>query len=379
MPPPSHLTNHAQSDAGSRALQPAESQTRTSIDLYTPRHAVVPTATSQHYSQLLPPKRELPFERPRASTTQASTSRQLRSATKDLEEPRPASSKPPSATNKTKKAPARKRASTASQSAASKRKRSSAKTTKKPAEEAEALAENSQEAPADTDYVGRGNTPVPSIEDLFNNHDKESDTAQKVSNKNIDTQALLARAEEVRMSGLSMIPQGGRFPTKESPRDYVSYDQAKQHFAGVHFPSITRVEVPSSSGALAPFSPAKPASAILPCTPANQLINPSTPSAPLAQHTIDTAPETISKNATTLFSDITDSYSLLMQHPAFANSDANLAAWAVLPAQQQKEAIETFVCDQYMDKSGGFEALVKMMERTWQASIVWPEVYRSSI
>ena len=379
MPPPSHFTNPTHPLTGHGESQREENKPRTSIDLYTPRPSIIPTAASQHYNQLLPPKRELPFERPRAITSQPPTSRLLRSATKDPEEREAASFKPPNTINKTKRAPARKRASTASQSAASKKKKSSAKATKKAAEEAEPAVENPKEAPADAHHVGSGDTLVPSIEELLIGHDHDSKCLQQVSNKDIDTQNLLVRAEEVRTSSLNVILGGYTAPAKDPTRDHVGSHQAKQHFAGLEFPSNARVEVPASSSALAPISPAKPAPALLPCTPANQLINPSTPSAPLAQHTVDTVPEPVSEDANTLFSDITDAYGILMRHPAFANSDSRLAAWAALPAEQQKKAIETFVCDQYLDKTGGFEALVKVMEETWQASIVWPEVYKNGI
>ncbi len=378
MHPPSHFTTSRKSDAGNQGLQPGEVQPQKSINLFTPRPLVIPAATSQHYSQLLPPRRELPFEKARPSP-QSSAPRVLRSATKASGKPKPKPSKPASSTNKAKKAPTRKRVSTASQSAASKRRRSSAKGTKKAFNEAAVAAvDESQVSHSDAGHVERGDTPVPSIEDLLN-RDNNVMPHEQARNKNIDTQALLTRAEEVRISGLGMLPTEEVSPPKQPASEHASFSQANLAPVGVHFPSVGRIEVPSSSRALAPFSPAEPVPPLFPCTPANQLINPSTPSAPLAQHTIDTAPQPLPRDALTLFSSITNAYDLLIRHPAFANSDANLAAWTALPPQQRKEAIDTFVCDQYMDKTGGFEALVKVMDGVWQASIVWPELYKNSI
>ena len=386
MPPPSHFLNPTQGNAGRAGNQQYESQPRAPIDLYTPRPSMVPAVTSQHFSQLLPARRELPFEKtdssPHSSTPYvASTPRVLRSATKPSEEPEPTPVKQSSSSNQTKKAPVRKRASAASQNAASKKNARPAKVTKTASKGAASSAAKSRTLLQKQAELQKEETPVPSIEEVLIRKQPQAAPDSVHKSNDIDTQALLIRAEDVHNSGLRMICTKDVSPSKQPALEHPTVYSAGQSSAAPQFHPVSQVQVPVSSApqTQAPISPLKTASATYPCTPANQTINPSTPSAPFAQHIVDAAPDPLSQESPNPLANITSAYDTLLQDPAFADPDSKLASWAALPDDQRKEALNTFICNQYLDETGGFQRLCELMTHSWETSIVWPEVYKRSI
>jgi hypothetical protein len=327
----------------------------TTISLYTPRPSAASATTSQHFRQLLPPKRELPFEKSKPES-RSSSSRVLRSATKDSAEPEASVPKPTNVSTKSQKAQGRKSATTSSQPSIQKRKRTYAKSSA--ASDTAPSAKKGQSTRAKPPQAKREDSPLPSIEEVL--EDQNPRGIQE--SKSVDTQDLLSRAEQVHSSGLHT-----------SAAKPIAFEEPNPSLNDTFAP---RVEVPDSSADAVASCTTKPGANHFPCTPASQLINPSTPSAPVICHTVDTAPAPASDENP--FSTVADAYSLLMRTPAFAHSDPKLASWTALPEHQQLEALKNFMCEQYDDKTGRFQQLCKMMERTWEATIVWPEVHKGS-
>ena len=359
----------------------ANANALSAINLYNSRPSAAPVLNSQHFSQLLPPKRELPFEKTaHFAATPFAISRTLRSASKAAVEAQASPSKPVKAPAKTKRTSTSKTSAGSSQTASQKRKRNTSKVQEADAEPTWSAAKKKTKSAAPK--LVEEEPPVPSIDEIWNSGEHENLDGECAGT--IDTQALLARAEQVRTAGLEVSQRRTTSPIKHTLPAFPNAMVASMPVQGSAGDEIVAIDldvaVPHRSGPVIPTSPAKINElATFPCTPAHQLmLNPSTPAAPLVQHTIDTAPDPACTAGADLFNKVQDAYLLLMQHPAFANSDEQIAAWMALPTEQRKQALQQFMAEQYMNRDGGFETIVKVLSECWETVVVWAEVYRRS-
>jgi hypothetical protein len=304
-----------------------DSQPPATITTYTSRPSAAPTLESQHLSQELPPTRELPWEKSKTAQGPAQ-SRVLRSASHASLSPEPATAK--ESALKTKKAPARKAKDAVVEPATTKRKRAPSKKAK----EALKPAQASKKARTGKDNNGSIDGDVPNILEVL----RDTGCApggDHTSNKTLDTQALIARAEalnnpktpsprkrdHVLLESIVQTAVGvDTTATTEVDEETQSEpDQATHRDALIEDRSDIRIEVPASSApaiskaleqasvaltsplkrinTMPEITPGALTSLIKPnlpfaCTPANQFLTPepAAPTAPATEHTKDIPP-----------------------------------------------------------------------------------------
>lgn len=368
----------------------AESQPPAAISLYTPRPSVAPSLESQHVSQMLPPRRELPFEKSKAVERPVSA-RVLRSASQPSPSPERGTSK--EAEEQAQKQQARKTNTTDSHLPGAKRNRSPAK---KSAEETKPKQAAKRARQSRAKKADDPTTDLPSIQDVL---EKSVGTDRGLPNtsKALDTQALLTRADALNRPKQSRSPDKVDIPMQEhagGARKLGNINPVDKPVTEAH---SLQVEVPASSAPAVPepsvsapaplLSPLKSAATAYPCTPANQMLspNPTTPVAPTVQHTMNAATATapLIPDTTPMTS---PAYVALLKHPLFTppNSDSNgthgLEGWSSLPASDQQTALQTWICEQYEDKEANapFLQLCKTLGEMWETSVVWPDVYKET-
>ncbi|RMD39992.1 hypothetical protein DV735_g5134, partial [Chaetothyriales sp. CBS 134920] len=264
-------------------------QGKSTIEPYVPRPSTVPDAHSQHLSQILPPKRDLPFEK--KTDISRAPLKELRSRKRPSAEPaisadsgktdrdnvpvdvqaEPQGS--PQSTSKRRQPPAR---ASSARSSTSKKARTTRKKVNKPSPKAAAMPK-------------QADLSVPSIEDHL--HPVETGVPQNSMLE--ETQALLERAA-ARLQ---------RRSTRSSTAQ------------GVHDPSK------GLTSALDPTVSCSTATAV---------------------------PENAGSKA---LDDMAMAYSELMQQAEFANSGDKLEGWANGQSTDvQKSAIDKFICDAYQDR-----------------------------
>ncbi|RMZ77221.1 hypothetical protein DV738_g4458, partial [Chaetothyriales sp. CBS 135597] len=295
------------------------------IKPYVPRPSTVPDTYSQHLSQILPPKRDLPFEK--KTDTDRVSQKELRSRKRASAEPavgadsgradrdnvQTETQDSPQSTSKRRQPPAR---ASSTRSVASKKARSTRKKVNKPSPKAAPL-------PKQPDLT------VPSIEE----HLHEAGIPEAQNSMLEETQALLERAA-ARLQ-------------QRSTRSSSARDNGNVGGQALHRESGTDHD-PSNKG---------PKSALDP-----------TVSGPTAA----TAPGNAESTA---LDDTAVAYSQLVQQPEFADSGDKLEGWANgQSTDAQKSAIDKFICDAYQDRK--FWNLCRLLEGRVDALMIWPRVLR---
>ena len=247
---------------------------KSTIDLYTPRPSTAPDATSQHLSQL-PPRRDLPF------TKRGSGGRSSASHPSGLEDASCASG------SKTKHQAAQapelvgeagsqeeQPIDKALQTGPAKRKRPATRASTKKQASTEPVAKKPRAAASRKKKKGKETkegAPVPSVEELLKKYAVDTSGEQAIDAKAMDIQALLDKIGHLQNEKM----QGG-----------IEQDHRKKVQVEVAGASV---EVPDSQASLSAEQPSH-LTDLTPCTPADKLINPGTPSAPTVAHTVNIIP-----------------------------------------------------------------------------------------
>lgn len=358
---------------------PVTSLSHEHINLYEPRPSTAPVIESQELSDMLPPKRDLPFPKPvprRGSKASKSTKYTAKTALPKENDGIPASSSRPSTsqeletqsappTAKSKRAPARKASARVTKKAAAPRVR------KKAVSVLEA-------------------SPVPSVEELLK-RSQESVKGVTTISKAIDTQALLDQVEErqvlttrqnmvgkyilqpsvaqealvvahqhsVEASIARARPTGGELgrdlPLSQEPAPHAKifnfvtevHDSQQDH----HIPSqaVSDLDQGTLSDCPAPA--------------------PSTPFAPqaLAEEPQSLASTFCEPSVHPPASPLTGPLASLLRDPDFAQSP-NLAKWAQKPEEERRTSLETLICRSIQDEN--FFKLCKDLGGTWQRALL---------
>ncbi|RMZ90094.1 hypothetical protein DV736_g2655, partial [Chaetothyriales sp. CBS 134916] len=309
-------------------------QGRSTIEPYVPRPSTVPDKYSQHLSQILPPKRELPFGKKIDSSREAP--KELRDWKRVSAEPAvstvsgkagednglvntsPESQGSPQGTSRRRRPPPR---VSSSRSAAPKKSRSTKKRVNKPTLKTRPM-------PKQPDLT------VPSIEEHL--HDGEI-PALKTSMLE-DTQALLERAA-ARLQKGSIQRSIAHGATTNRPGE----EDDNHAVAALYTQSGTDQDAPKH-----PMSH--------------------------EDHTTSRSTATTPQNAgSAAVDDMAMAYSQLMQQPEFDNSEDKMEGWANgHSAEARKAAIDKFICDAYQDKR--FWTLCRLLEGRVDALMIWPKV-----
>ena len=116
----------------------------------------------------------------------------------------------------------------------------------------------------------------------------------------------------------------------------------------------------------------------LPCTPADQLINPATPATPPPQAPAQVSPQPatapsqaqghIAKEAEVGYARTLNELSTVLEkQPTFADADQRLEAFASLPPDQQQDTLEQWCVQMY--KNPDFRVLCRALDATHRAQL----------
>lgn len=331
------------------------------INLYKPRPSTAPVIDSQRLSEMLPPKRDLPFPKPvPKSEAKSSKSKTLTSSlntcgSQDLEtqsEPIMTKSKQVAV----KKGPPR--------------------VAKKPPRSRKKAASV------------RGKSPARTIEELLR---RTPDSAEDVATlpKTIDTQALLARVEE-RQNMINSTNSTSRHSAASSKVGETTLLQQNQSEASLPLAlptgsgqaaclslddesapqtmvSVSVAKVDGSQEGYSNQSQARPSGqAIL---PGFSLAAPSPP--PVRQALLEQSLNTTSMSSKPPFQPLvhplTDPLRSPPRDPDFPGLPT-LAEWAKAPEEERRASLETFICRSIQDEN--FFKLCKDLDGTWQRAFL---------
>jgi len=343
------------SPSGSRhstqALALTTRQKNASIDLYEPRPSTAPAIESQKLSDMLPPKRELPFaksvlERSTISSKKAKRSNQKREA-----------QRPTTAEAVVEQAPEMSQSKT-SQPAP----RSSQARPKKQASSRSRKAPDSQNAIS----------PILGVTDLLKRSPQSAKEVASVS-RAIDTQALLDSVDQRRKSPriegdpkeVEMVQNGSTAEGDNSGIGAVAAGGMATLFEETQETPPANVPVIQVRDSQEKGGP----------NPRNQASHGSTASTPVAESTSTTGRLPLAERPSSVatltlapprdFHASTTSSPLatLLADPNFAGQ-SRLGAWAQSPEAERRAALETFICQNLQDEN--FLTLCKDLSGTWQ-------------
>ena len=327
---------------------------------------------------LLPPRRELPFPKPKSASKAKPPQDDIRTATRVTDQitdgPRDRAADNPETKSTEHDLPPSVPAGKA------KGKRAATKTTTKTPAKKPRVATTRKKSAAKK--AAKKDTPIPTVDELLERPElgrmtrSRSILAAEALNKNLNEQLKSPAKDDGVASALSQ-PS----PRHDSIRRDISL-AASRHV----------VQDLDSQGTLG--EPAQP----FPCTPADQIIQTHTPR-PVTVTDNPTSPckqghrqeEQSQRDIATPFSNINYHHhqsaphktqvttsmakgpeKVLANDPSFANSEANLQAWASLPAEIRNPALRDFVCQSIMQPS--FVDLCKSLENIWETALLEPRL-----
>jgi hypothetical protein len=358
---------------------PATGFSHPPINLYEPRPSTAPMIESQGLSEMLPPKRDLPFPKPipRSGTKASKNTKYMAEIVLPALAPKennkiPATSSLPSdsqeletqsapPTAKVKRAPAKK---------------TCARVTKKPA------APRSRKKAASM----REASPVPSVEELLK-RSQESAKGVITMSKTIDTQALLARVEERQavvscqnpISKHSVAPSFAHDATAAAREDPSEVALAPLRPTGRE--QVTDLSLSEEQGPQAKIfttvtevhdfqerrhSSSQAVPAVGQGNPPDFLA--AAPNPPPVRQTLSEQRQNITSTSCDpsvqpLANPLTGPLASLLRDPDFADS-SNLAQWAKNPEDERRASLETFICRNIQDEN--FFKLCNDLDGTWQ-------------
>ena len=343
-----------------------------STNLYKPRPSTAPSAQSQGLSEMLPPKRVLPFaksvsriELEASETTNGVGEALLPTFTPDEDNGLQPSSlvSSHSLELETQSAPPKAKSNRA------RAKKTSTRVTKKPA------VPRSRKKAASL---------VPSVEELLRRSQESGKVVTSISN-NIDTQALLAKVEELQASTTkqAQAKKSGLAPNVAQAATVA--DLQDQRPVPLGSPSRMRLrsglslssepapqarttrsvpEVSDSQGNSHGRSQAVPLSSQDPPPDSLNAASDAQPIRPaLSEQLQNTVPTLCGPSIQHLNNPLPGPLASLLQGPGFAGSP-DLVQWAKESEEERRASLETFICRSLQDEN--FYQLCKDLEGTWQ-------------
>ena len=223
----------------------------------------------------------------------------------------------------------------------------------------------------------------PSVEELLGAVEAEEGANEKSKPASTtNTQALLARVQQNRPATRSQRLNAVRSPSKSVMTTRMK-DKENIPPTPTHAPHLGVIEAPDSQPELVTNT----VKAMPPCTPAEQMINPSTPGAPIQDAVVDhradidlpikgpdfdglqSQPNLAATAADGAEIEATHDLRLLMQDPNFAHR-APLREFTDLPTDRQGAALESYIGQQLRDPD--FFRLCQTIEGVWQRILVYP-------
>jgi hypothetical protein len=358
---------------------PAATPNHLPVNLYEPRPSTAPVIESQGLSEMLPPKRDLPFSKPvpRRESKGSKNKKPLSEIALAVLAPKeyndiPAPSSRPSDTQEqeTQSAPPTAKSRRASA------KKAPPRITKKPT------------APRSRKKAGslRGASPVPSVEELLKRSQESAKDVAKTS-KTIDTQALLARVEErqavatchnlVSKHNLgSPFAQEARAVAQEEPSEASLARPRLTASEQVAEVSLFEERAPQARVFMAvaevrgSHEDHHNPSQVVPAS--GQDTPPDFPAAasdqPLLRQALLKRPQHIAPipckpSVQNLDNPLVGPLASLLRDPDFASSPS-LAQWAEDPEEERRLSLESFICSSIQDEN--FFKLCKDLDGTWQ-------------
>jgi hypothetical protein len=373
-----HLVDHKQRSSTTWSA-PATTLNYPSVNLYEPRPSTAPVIESQGLSEMLPPKRDLPFSKPvprresKGSRNRKPIS-EITLAVLALKENKeiPVQSSQPSDTQEleTQSAPptAKSRRALA--------KKAPPRIAKKP------TAPRSRKKATSL----RGASPVPSVQELLTRSQVSAKDVATTS-KTIDTQVLLARVEERQAVATCHNPVSKNNLAFHFAQEATTVAQEESSEASLAGPRLTAGEQATEVSLFEERAPgAKIFMAVagvcgsheghqnpLQALSASGQENPpgfsaTAPDPPLVCEALleqpqNIAPQPCEPSAQNPANPLVGPLTSLLQDPDFASSPS-LAQWAEDPEEERRLSLESFICRSVRDEN--FFKLCKDLDGTWQ-------------